>query len=325
MNSINEVASALKALKGKTLILTHHNADIDAVSSSVALRAGLAQIGIKADIGVAESVGKPAQRLAEGESFIVDPDCKTYDNVVLVETSVPEQLASVKSLRADIIIDHHPQGKLVEKAKAFYIDENAKSNAQIIYKVLKQLNVKADNKIATAIACGITADSAHLRLAGVEEFEILLELLKTGIVFQDVLNLIETPSDASEHTACLRAAMRMEVWKIGDALVAISRVVSHEAAACRGLIRLGADVAIVVAEREKEVRISSRGKNWIKDKGIDLSVIFKGVGEIIGGSGGGHDLAGSANGPDRKAINKAIMHVVHALEEKIGKQGKRIE
>ena len=357
MQTINEVAAALKALKGKTLILTHHNADIDAISSATACRAGLAQIGneISAkqqiDVGVAESVGKPAQKLAEGENFIIDPDCKNYDNIILVETSVPEQLVSVKNLRADIIIDHHPQGKLVSQAKYFYIDENAKSAAQIIFLILKELgnmtaqsagkgdmaarsagkdNITAkqvliDKKIATAIACGIVADSAHLRLAGITELEIRIELLKTGISLQDILTIIESPSDASEHTACLKAAMRMEVWKIGDALVAISRVVSHEAAACRGLIRLGADVAVVVAEREKEVRISSRGKNWIKDKGVDLSVIFKGVGEIIGGSGGGHDLAGSANGPDRKAIKKATLHVVHALEEKFGAQGKRIE
>ncbi len=325
MSNINEVAAALKVLEGKTLILTHHNADIDAVGSALALQAGLEKIGIKTDVAAAESISKPAQKLAQGENFIIDPDCAQYENVVLVETSVPEQLASVKNLRADIIIDHHPAGSLAAQAKIVYIDEEAKSTAQIVYKILKNLSVEIDKKFATAIACGIVADTAHLRIAEIEEFETLIELLKTGIKFEDILKLIETPSDASEHTACLKAAMRMEVWKIGDLLLAISRVVSHEAAAARALLRLGADIAVVVAEKENEVRISSRGKNWILERGINLSEIFKDVGKIIGGSGGGHDLAGSANGPDKNQINKAVLHVVHSIENKIGKQGKRVE
>ena len=96
-----KVADAIKALtegKKSILILTHHNADIDAVASALALHVGLKQLGIETDIGVAEDRAKPTHKLAAGFAFNIDPDCSAYDTVILVETSVPEQLASVKNV-----------------------------------------------------------------------------------------------------------------------------------------------------------------------------------------------------------------------------------
>ena len=40
---MKEVATYLKNLKGRTLLLTHHNADLDAVTSVIVLKEGLAQ------------------------------------------------------------------------------------------------------------------------------------------------------------------------------------------------------------------------------------------------------------------------------------------
>jgi len=316
---------SLKKLEGRTLILTHHNADADAVASSLSLRALLAGFGVKADVGVAESVSRPAQKLAGKGTFIVDPDCAEYDNVVLVETSVPEQLASVKNVRADILIDHHPAGKLAEGVAVKWIDERYRSCAQMVLELFRESKIAVDRTVALWIAAGLTADTAHLRMAGLKEFEDLVELFKAGAEFSEVLKLLETPVDLSERIAVLKAARRMDVWRIDSLLLAVSNVKSHEAASCRALVKAGADVAVVVAERDDEVRISSRGRDWILGKGVDLSVIFKEVGKIVGGSGGGHNLAGSANGPDKKAIDAAVKHVRRELEKAFGKQAQRLD
>jgi len=321
---MKEVLKALRALKGKTLILTHHNADPDAVASALALRALLAHFGTSADVGVAESVSKPAQKLAE-RSFVIDPDCSEYENVVLVETSVPEQLASVKNVRADIIIDHHPAGKLADGVTAKWIDDSYRSCAQMILALFREAGVKVEKNVALWLAVGLTADTAHLRLATLKEFEDLADLLRTGVLFADVLHVLETPVDLSERIAVLKAFSRVDVWRADELLLAISRVASHEAASCRALVKSGADVAVVVAEKENEVRISSRGRDWILEKGVDLSVIFKEVGRLIGGSGGGHNLAGSANGPDKKAIDAALKYVRKELEKAVGKQLNRLD
>lgn len=317
---MKEVLEALKALEGKTLVLTHHNADVDAVASTLSLKTLLSGFGVVSELGVAESVSKPAQKLAEKNNFVIDPDCSKYDNVILVETSVPEQLASVRNVRADVIIDHHPAGKLADAAKAAWIDDRYKSCAQMVLELFREADVRIGREVALWLATGLTADTAHLRMAALKEFEDLVFLLKAGADFGDVLRLLETPVDLSERIAVLKAARRMDVWRIGDLLLAVSHVKSHEAASCRALVKMGADVAVVVAERENEVRISSRGRDWILGKGIDLSVIFREVGKIIGGSGGGHNLAGSANGPDKKAVDAALKHVRKELEKTIGKQ-----
>ena len=315
--------SALKALKGTVLILTHHNADADAVASSLALRALLGHFGVAADLGVAESVSKPAQKIAE-RNFIIDPDCANYDNIVLIETSVPEQLAAVKNVRADLIIDHHPAGKLADGVAAKWIDERYKSCAQMVLELFREAKIPVGKDVAIWLAVGLTADTAHLRLASLKEFEDMVELLKAGAEFNEVLKLLETPVDISERIAVLKALSRIDVWRIDSLLFVASRVKSHEAASCRALIKTAADVAVVVAERENEVRISSRGRDWILTKGIDLSVIFKEVGRIIGGSGGGHDLAGSANGPDKTAVDAAVKHVRRELEKALGKQAQKL-
>src|SRR3989344_2176913 len=135
---MKEVATYLKNLKGRTLLLTHHNADLDAVTSVIVLKEGLAQLGINCDLGVPESIAKPTQKVAKGYDFIIDPDCDLYDNVVLVETTVPEQLSSVKNLHVECVIDHHPPGPL-SKNVISWIDPNLKSTVQMSYKILQEL------------------------------------------------------------------------------------------------------------------------------------------------------------------------------------------
>lgn len=313
---MQNIIRTLKTLKGKRiLVLTHHNADVDAVASAVGLAEGLKQIGTAADIGVAESIARPAQNIAKQYEIIKDPDCRNYDFVILVETSSPEQLSSVKNLRADMVIDHHPPGKLAKDL--YFIDETAKSSSQIIYRILKKMGCKINRKIARIIAAGIVADTAHLRLADKAVFEVLAELTK-NIKFSEVLELIETQKDLSETIATLKAAKRMELFKFNKIILALSNVSSHEAAAARALIKLGADIAVVIAKKENETRISSRGKQKILQHGIDLSKIFQEVGKFIEGSGGGHNLAGSANGK-RKPLHQVKRFILNMFVKKLGR------
>jgi bifunctional oligoribonuclease and PAP phosphatase NrnA len=311
----DDVVEYLKNLKGKTLVLTHHNADIDAGASAISLKLGLEKIGKDVSIGVAESVSRAARGFCGKYEFLIDPDCANFQNVVLVDTSVLEQLNSVKNLRADCVIDHHPKGKLV--GEIFWVDEEKKSAAQMVFEVLKDLEVKLDHELAKIIACGIVGDTAHLRLAEKEEFSVLVELLHSGVTYSEILKSLESKIEVSERIACLKACTRAEVYRHGEIIVVISKVISFEAAACRALLRSGADVAVVIANKKDQIRISSRGNYRLKGK-LDLSKIFSGVGKIIGGSGGGHDLAGSANGKDKKE-KEVRDFLVSELSKRFGK------
>jgi len=319
---MQNVIRALQGLEGTTLVLTHHNADIDAISSALGLEYVLRKLGKNVVVGAAESVSAPARKLLGDQKIVIDPDCSKFKNVIVVETSVPEQLASVRNLRADILIDHHPPGPL--KADVSYIDQSIKSASQIVFEIMKILKVEPDSRMAAVLAAGIVADTAHMRLADSRSLFALAELIER-VPLADVLALVEMEQTTSDRVAALKAASRMELYKIGELLVAFSKVVSHEANACRALLKVGADIAVVVAEKDVEVRISSRGRNDILKYGIDLSVVFADVGKAIGGTGGGHDQAGSANGPDRTGISEAKKLIIHYLEKKAGKQAKLLE
>ncbi|MBU5557985.1 MAG: DHH family phosphoesterase [Candidatus Aenigmatarchaeota archaeon] len=323
--SFKEVVEAIRNMHGTVLVLTHHNADIDAMASAVALSQGLSQLGLDTSIGVAESVAKVAKKVVGDVKILINPDCSKYDNVILVDTSVPEQLAAVKNLRADIIIDHHPAGPLVQAAKVVCVEPFSRSTAQIVYSLLKDMDCTVDKSLATVLAAGIVADTAHLRFAGLPEFEVLTELLRIGADYGEVLSLLTTPADPSDIIAGLKAASRMQLWKVDDILIAISKLGSHEAPAARALQKLGADIAIVAAIKEDEVRISSRASDRIAEYEIDLSEIFNKVGELIGGTGGGHPTAGSANGTDTKAVDNAFEFILKAISKKVGKPYKKLD
>lgn len=308
------------------MILTHHNADADAIASAIALSEFLKSKKIKVVIGVSESVSKPAKNIAKKFEIEIDPDCKRFENVIVVDGSSSDQFSTVKNLKVDLIIDHHIPGDLEKKAKFKLINPNERSTSQIIYNLLKRLNFEIDEKMSKILAAGILADTSYLRLARRKELKILLELLEiSNKELCDIIKMIEIKSDTSERVACLKAAKRADIYKIGDLIVAVSMLTSHEAAAARSLIKIGADIAVVVTIKKKtEVRISSRARDEILKYGLDLSEIFKEVGNIIGGSGGGHDLAGSANGRDVNSVKKAIGFILRSISNKVGQRWKSL-
>ncbi len=306
---MQKVVELLKQQKHKkVLVLTHHNADIDAAAAAVVLAEALKKIGANAYAAAAESVSKAAKKLTEPFNILIDPDCSKFEFVILVDTSVREQLSSIKNLRADIVIDHHPKGNLCETAVC-YIDENSKSTSQLVYKVVKKLGCGVDNTLLKITAAGIVADSAHLRLADHDVFLTLAELTKT-VKFSEVLDLIKSEEDFSEKVASIKCVTRAEVYRFNNILVAFSNITSHEAIGARALLKVGADIAVVIAEKKNETRISSRGKEKILEVGIDLSEIFKEVGDYLEGSGGGHSLAGSANGKRKSNVKKFILRLL---------------
>ncbi|HLC51411.1 MAG TPA: DHH family phosphoesterase [archaeon] len=321
---LEDVVEGIKNLRGSSfLILTHHNADADALGSALALKLSLEQLAYKVSVGAAESINRSSKKITEGYSILIDPDCKKFDRVILMDTSVPEQLASVKNLRADIVIDHHPPGKLAENAIT-YIDTNSKSISQMTLKIIRRFGITLDYEISKFLAVGLITETAFFRLADLDVLETLVELLKNGVKFEELLKMLDNPPAVSDSIAALKAANRAEAYRIGDMLVVFSTLSSHEAPAARALVRMGADVAVVAAKQNSELRISSRAKQTAIDRGIDLVPIFREVGEIIEGSGGGHPMAGSANGKS-KNLKKALKHISKEISKQIGREIEKID
>lgn len=300
----------------KILLLMHHNADIDALASAYVLKNYLSEKNY-VKIATCESLAKQTKKIMNiiKEEILIDPDCSNYDFVILIDTSSSEQVKSAKNLKINAIIDHHEKGDL--SAPLEIIDKDAKATACIVYEIVKKSKYELNEEEKKVLLAGIVSDTAHLRFANKKTLKKIYELMG-NFSFGEVLNLISVEEDVSDRIATLKAAKRMDLYKFNDLVVAFSKLGSHEAIAARNLVKLGVDIAIVMTKKGNELRISSRGRERIIHKGINLAEIFERVGKFIHGSGGGHDLAGSANGKvlPYETVKKFILR---ELSKKLGK------
>ncbi len=314
---MDAICEALRKAK-KPIILAHHNADMDSICSALALHEMYKEFGIDSKVAAAQGVSKRCHQVTREYSILSTAKLSQYDAVIIVDTSSKEQLAPIELEHGNIIlIDHHSPNNLESSAKVSLIDPNAPSVSEMVYEIIVKLKAEVTPKIAELIACGVLAETSYFRYAKRGTFELFLKLLDK-VDYEKIQKLISSPIDQSERIARLRAAGRARVYRAGDFIVAISEVGSFEASACRGLMSLGADIAVVSCIKENEIRISSRGNGEIGKK-LDLAKdVFSQLGEIIGGSGGGHPLAGSANGSKTESLFEANKKILELIAKKLG-------
>ena len=306
----------------KTIILTHHNADIDAVSSSTALYYGLKQKNIYADIGVPNSVAKQSRQILWYSrcNVKINPNLNDYEAIFILDTAVPEQLDPLKIPQDKVIfiIDHHENIKL--KGNFEYISPRRKATSELILKVLKDNNVKIDKIISTLLLAGIVSDTNHFKFADRITFKLASELMKYKADLSLVYELVHNPPEFPERLSKLEGYKNLQIYQRDDYLIAFSEVGNHEAAVARGLISLGANVSVVFTEREDELRVSARADiRTVKKKGLNLGQdIFSKLREITSGNGGGHDAAGSLNTPDKEKKEEIRNFILKKLVERFG-------
>ncbi|MFP4116735.1 MAG: DHH family phosphoesterase [Candidatus Aenigmatarchaeota archaeon] len=296
-------------LKGSEdiLILAHHNADIDAVASGIALYEFL--VGDVA-LGVPDTVSKGAKELAGGYEFLKNPDLENFKTLLIVDCPSTDQLGSadIRSFEGTImLIDHHSPGDLYEFADFKYTDSKARSTAELVYELFED---EPNKKASEAMICGMVADTSHLRFADEKQFRYISELLpKSGKSYSDILSTLSTPVDRSERIARLKAASRLDNYDIGGKLVSFSEVGSFEAASARSFLKLGSDVSVVFSKRGEEMRVSGRCRRGLTDKVHLGEDVFSELEEELQGSAGGHDAAASGNGTntDLREVKEAFL------------------
>jgi len=290
---------------GSVIILSHLNADPDAIGSSIAVFEFLKSRGLEPRMAAAGGVNALARNLIKKLDYKIEinPSLDDTDTIVLVDTSSFSQLSPM-DLRAFngrlFVIDHHiPEEELKAKALAGVFDERMTSAAEIVYKLLKEENFAFNKNTCLALITGIVTDTAHLQFARPETLRIIAELLEASQMdYPDVLNFITIPTEPSRKIAHLKSASRMEIEKLGEWIVALSHVSSFEASAARALVKIGADVAFVCSVEKGEARVSVRATNaFVKKTGINFAKDYAPrLVKSLSGSGGGHVAAISVNG-----------------------------
>ncbi|MCK4279924.1 MAG: DHH family phosphoesterase [Candidatus Thorarchaeota archaeon] len=311
------------------VILGHHNADPDAVCSMIAVADICRKINPKSMPKLAcDDVSRLSTQVLERfapTAEILETVEDDYDLVIIVDTNSQLQLGpNLKNVAANpertLVIDHHePNPELDSIAKHAIVRSDRYSACEIIVNLYDEVELEIESDIANLLLTGMLFDTRRFLYADKDTLVAATKLMRYGADYQACMSSLVIKPSRSERIARLKAAGRLQVHNIDNWIIVTSRIKAFEASACRGLIGMGADVAIVSGSPSNgDVRLSSRSTVEFYEKtGVNLgSDVMEPLGELIEGKGGGHPNAAGANGKilGDKAASRAVQLIRDAIK-----------
>lgn len=174
---VKECAKLLKE-KDNILILTHAHPDGDTLGCGFGLCRALMKIGKTVRVINSDEIPKKYDYLYSDIEF---KDFKE-DYIVAVDTATENligDLADVYGGKINLCIDHH--GTNTNYAEKTLLIETAAAS-EIIYKVILELGVQIDEKIASCLYTGISTDTGCFRYASStpSTYRIAADLIEKG-------------------------------------------------------------------------------------------------------------------------------------------------
>ncbi|MCK4799513.1 manganese-dependent inorganic pyrophosphatase [Candidatus Parcubacteria bacterium] len=171
-------------MKNKNISIGHKNPDADSVLSAILVsRFGKKIFGLEIEAVIANDINNETKFVL---SFLKLKKPKLLkkiknENVILVDTTEPKQI--IEGLTEDnlvAIIDHHNLGGLKSSKPIYTRAEPLGCTASIIYKILKEKNIKIDKTSAVLIITCIISDTLNFSSPTTtkEDKQILKELNK---------------------------------------------------------------------------------------------------------------------------------------------------
>jgi len=158
----NETARFLEE-HDRFAIISHCRPDGDTIGSAAALCRGLRQLGKQAWVLENPEVSPRFSWLHEG---LTKQDAQEGDTVVSVDVAAPGMVPKVFSHlleRIALRIDHH--GSATSFTEAELVDPASASCAELVWDVLDEMGVQADQPLAEALYVGVSTDTGCFRYA----------------------------------------------------------------------------------------------------------------------------------------------------------------
>lgn len=298
-----------ETLKGPVTIISHRNIDVDGVACMLAFASELGKRGIDSQLIAPTDVSRAGELLAKNCGYKIDIDAEPKGKSTLVLDALsPQQLEPYKLEQLPkplIVIDHHYYNPEWDKANLYYFFGRP-SCAEVLLDFFTP-----DEKSARIILAGIITDTGMFRFADKKTFEAVTKLFSHGADTESALKLIEMKADESEKIAILKAASKIELTRKNDFLIVSTKAGSFESSVANSLMKLGADIALVVSEKKGFSRLSIRSK----DVGVHLGKFLEELGKKLGGSGGGHANAAvlEAKLPANELLNRVKDELVRRI------------
>ena len=313
------------------LILGHQNSDPDAVCSAYAFSILAKSINhkIRSSFASPGGVSKLSKQILSSVvplSIVESPNLEDFRLIVTVDTNTLQQLGELReavqnATQPIVMIDHHARHSENARSTTLIIcDENATSTCEIILAMLTKMHIKPNRRVAQALLIGILVETGHLAIGTRKTYAAAYNLIRTGADPEVAVGLTRQVMDESERIARVKTAQRLRFERINRWLIATSFVGSYHASAARGLIALGAHVAIVAGKRNEDLTVSFRcTREFVQESGLHLGTdVASEIGRQMGGMGGGHATAAGANvkGEPTDALKRSIRIIREILDHK---------
>ncbi|MBS3758908.1 MAG: bifunctional oligoribonuclease/PAP phosphatase NrnA [Desulfobacterales bacterium] len=169
----------------KILLASHIHPDGDAIGALLSM--GLALEGISKDVVLYNESPIPAvyqflpsiHRIKKSLGHVAD-----YDTAIILDCSdlgrIGDAAAAVSEIPVLMNIDHHLTNTRFGNFQ--YIDPKASSTAELVYRLVRQLDIPINTGMAYAIYTGIMADTGSFRFSNTTPaaFEISYEMVNCG-------------------------------------------------------------------------------------------------------------------------------------------------
>jgi len=320
------LADVLRQSRSVTVI-THRNADPDAIGAAAVTLEIAARYVKDTCLALPEGLSKPSKQLVEYAGWS-PPLCDkpSPGTLIIVDSSNTTQLGSYAGLLETgriVLVDHHQPGTLVEMADLAIVDPGAASASEITLLLAYVLGVPVTGRAATVALGGIIYDSRRYATMTLTTMLASTIALSRGAKPPEPLlkSHHQGPAEFSERYARVKAASRARVGRAcKEIIVVVTHVGSFESSAARGLLDLGADVAVVVSDRGREFRASVRVSKRAQAKGIKANTIAEYLAAKYGGQGGGHPAAALAHlEPFAPTVEEAVDDIARRLPGKVSR------
>lgn len=189
-SSLSEIASALNGAR-RVLVLSHFNPDPDAIGSTCGVMLGLRALG-KEVVAINQTKVNPWFYYIPGAKEV---GCEIpkgeFDTLVALDCGDISRFgdafrAALEKHPRIVNIDHHYSNSLFGVLN--WVDDQASSTCEMVYKLLLELKIKANRDMASALLTGIMADTGSFRFrsTSASTFRVAAELIDCGAVAQEV-------------------------------------------------------------------------------------------------------------------------------------------
>lgn len=326
MKNLSKLNDFFESIKPQKVgIVTHVNADPDGVGSACGIYVLLRDyFNIKrARVIFPEGPSRLSKKLMAKYTILKDyaESVSEEDAYIIVDAQSLETLGREKDeilSKPFFIIDHHQLNDVMVRKAYDYVIREEVSACILVYEMLKEARLSCHVNVLNLLAAGIIFDSKRFLRATPRAFKVIYELLRQGIHYNEIIEVLSGEMDVSERIARLKAAKRASLYKSGKWIIAFANVSAFEASAARALIELGADLAFVASESKGHLRISARSTSkFYKETSINLALdVMKTLCTVMEGTGGGHKTAAGFNGRGR--LNDAFNFLIRKLEKLLG-------